>query len=725
MDTTFIEKTNLQRIHHSPIYYSGNPVLKADKKWELNINGDPYAAPFSGGVWYDEEEIIKYLSSPLFKGIGPTQAKYIVDALGENALSLIKEDKHHLDLVKGMTVAKRELIYEVLTSNDYDQEVTQFFMGHGISLRHIGIIQETYKEKTLEILQNHPYQLVEDIDGIGFKTADELALKTGGTLNNPDRLKAGVIYSIKQSCFSSGSTYVLYDEIKKAFHKIIYHIDDEVFDEYLNTLVEEGRVIKEGEYYYDEELYESEEIIANFLHKINEYPEEFYDENELERLLDNYQDKFGIVYSTKQKEAIEYFLKYPMMILTGGPGTGKTTVVKALIQIYRTLYPEDAISLVAPTGRAAKRLSELTGLDACTIHRELKWDLHKNSFAMNRNNPLSSQVLIIDEFSMVDSLLLSKLFDASRRVHKVLFIGDYHQLPSVAPGNVLKDFIESQLKVIELDEIYRQSKDSGIVQLAHQLIHQEVNDLSLFEQYKDIHFYNSTNFEIIKNVTTIVKKAIKNGYDQNDIQVLAPIYQGVAGINALNLALQEIFNPKNHQEEYRIGQKVYREGDKILQLKNRPDDDIYNGDIGVLVEINRKDGFEYLEDTLIVDYDGNLVEYTSKDFMTFTLAYCMSIHKAQGNEFKIVIMPVLNDYYIMLKRNLIYTGLTRAKQALFILGNPQAFLYGIKNISDSKRKTTLVNKINQNKNVETYEESSYNQELKQNITDFLNDDETV
>lgn len=673
----------------------------------------------------DEEEIIKYLSSPLFKGIGPTQAKYIVDALGENALSLIKEDKHHLDLVKGMTVAKRELIYEVLTSNDYDQEVTQFFMGHGISLRHIGIIQETYKEKTLEILQNHPYQLVEDIDGIGFKTADELALKTGGTLNNPDRLKAGVIYSIKQSCFSSGSTYVLYDEIKKAFHKIIYHIDDEVFDEYLNTLVEEGRVIKEGEYYYDEELYESEEIIANFLHKINEYPEEFYDENELERLLDNYQDKFGIVYSTKQKEAIEYFLKYPMMILTGGPGTGKTTVVKALIQIYRTLYPEDAISLVAPTGRAAKRLSELAGLDACTIHRELKWDLHKNSFAMNRNNPLSSQVLIIDEFSMVDSLLLSKLFDASRRVHKVLFIGDYHQLPSVAPGNVLKDFIESQLKVIELDEIYRQSKDSGIVQLAHQLIHQEVNDLSLFEQYKDIHFYNSTNFEIIKNVTTIVKKAIKNGYDQNDIQVLAPIYQGVAGINALNLALQEIFNPKNHQEEYRIGQKVYREGDKILQLKNRPDDDIYNGDIGVLVEINRKDGFEYLEDTLIVDYDGNLVEYTSKDFMTFTLAYCMSIHKAQGNEFKIVIMPVLNDYYIMLKRNLIYTGLTRAKQALFILGNPQAFLYGIKNISDSKRKTTLVSKINQNKNVETYEESSYNHELKQNITDFLNDDETV
>ena len=392
-----------------------------------------------------------------------------------------------------------------------------------------------------------------------------------------------------------------------------------------------------------------------------------------------------------------------MMILTGGPGTGKTTTVKALIRMYRSLYPNESISLVAPTGRAAKRLSELTGLEACTIHRELKWDLHKNTFAMNKNNPLSSEVLIIDEFSMVDSLLLSKLFEACRKVHKVLFIGDYHQLPSVAPGNVLKDFIESHLKVIELDEIYRQAKDSGIVQLAHQLIHQEVHDLSLFDQYKDINFFNSTNFEVVKNVVMIVKKAIESGYDQNDIQVLAPIYKGVAGIDALNLALQEVFNPKEDQDEYRIGQTVYRVGDKILQTKNRPDDDVYNGDIGVLVEIGRKDGFEYLEDTLIVDFDGNFVEYTSKDFLTFTLAYCMSIHKAQGNEFKIVIMPVLDDYYIMLKRNLIYTGLTRAKQSLFILGSPKAFLYGIQNVKDAKRKTTLTSKINQEQSLNLYD----------------------
>ena len=641
----------------------------------------------------DEEEIIKYLSSPLFKGVGPTLAKNIVDQLGKETLTLIKENKHNLDLVKAMTKAKRDLIYDVLTSQDYDQEVMQFFMGHGISMRYLGIIQETYQDKTLEILQNHPYQLIEDIDGIGFKTADELALKTGGTLDNPDRLKAGIIYSIKQSCFSSGSTYVLYEEIKKAFFKIIFQIDDDVFDEYLQLLIEEGKIILEGDYYYDQELYYSETEIADFIHKLQLSPEEKYDQKEVNRLLTRYQETTGIIYSTKQKEAIDYFLKYPMMVLTGGPGTGKTTVVKVLIQIYQTLYPHEKITLVAPTGRAAKRLTELTGLEACTIHRELKWDLHKNTFAMNKNNPIDSQVLIIDEFSMVDSLLLAKLFEASRNVHKVLFIGDYHQLPSVAPGNVLKDFIESGLKIIELDEIYRQARDSGIVQLAHQMISKELNDLSIFEEYRDINFFNSTNFEVIQNVKMIINKAIENGYDQNDIQVLAPVYQGVAGINALNQALQEIFNPLDGQDEYRIGQKVYRVGDKILQLKNRPEDDIYNGDIGILVEICRKDNFEYLEDTLIVDYDGNYVAYTSKDFFTFTLAYCMSIHKAQGNEFKIVIMPILNDYYIMLKRNLIYTSITRAKQSLFILGNSKALFMGINNVLDLNRKTTLVNKI--------------------------------
>lgn len=654
----------------------------------------------------ESEEIIKYLSSPLFKGIGKALATQIVNTLGEECLEKIKEDKHNLDLVRGMTEKRREIIYEALTNGDYDQEVMQFFMGHGISLKNLGLIQAYYQEKTLEILQNNPYQLVEDIDGIGFKTADELALKTGGTLDNPNRIKAGIIYSIKQYGFNTGSTYCYLDEIKIMFSKIIYNIEEVSFNEYLDELIDEGLIIQRGDKYYYFEMDEAEKNIAEYLKiRINK-PDELFDEKEVERLLTNYEKTQSICYAAKQKEALNYFLKSSCMILTGGPGTGKTTIVQALLKVYSVLYPDDRIGLVAPTGRAAKRLTELTGIYACTIHRLLKWDLHSNTFAMNKSNPLDLDVLIIDEFSMVDCLLLSKLFEAGRGINKVLFIGDYHQLPSVAPGNILQDLMEAGVKTIELDEIFRQAKDSGIIQLAHHIIHNEIENMDLFEQYRDINFFPCINYDVVKNVKIIVKKAIGEGYDTNDIQVLVPMYQGVAGIDALNDALQDVFNPIDEfNDSYQIGRKEYRVGDKILQLKNRPDDDVFNGDIGTLVEICRKDNFEYLQDTLIVDFDGNFVEYTSNTFNTITHAYCMSIHKSQGNEFKIVIMAVLSDYYIMLRRNLLYTAITRAKQSLFILGNSKAFMHGLANYQDSRRKTSLKSRF---KTIETL-----------NVYDFL------
>lgn len=654
----------------------------------------------------ESEEIIKYLSSPLFKGIGKALATQIVNTLGEECLEKIKEDKHNLDLVRGMTEKRREIIYEALTNGDYDQEVMQFFMGHGISLKNLGLIQAYYQEKTLEILQNNPYQLVEDIDGIGFKTADELALKTGGTLDNPNRIKAGIIYSIKQYGFNTGSTYCYLDEIKIMFSKIIYNIEEVSFNEYLDELIDEGLIIQRGDKYYYFEMDEAEKNIAEYLKiRINK-PDELFDEKEVERLLTNYEKTQGICYAAKQKEALNYFLKSSCMILTGGPGTGKTTIVQALLKVYSVLYPDDRIGLVAPTGRAAKRLTELTGIYACTIHRLLKWDLHSNTFAMNKSNPLDLDVLIIDEFSMVDCLLLSKLFEAGRGINKVLFIGDYHQLPSVAPGNILQDLMEAGVKTIELDEIFRQAKDSGIIQLAHHIIHNEIENMGLFEQYRDINFFPCINYDVVKNVKIIVKKAIDEGYDTNDIQVLVPMYQGVAGIDALNDALQDVFNPIDEfNDSYQIGRKEYRVGDKILQLKNRPDDDVFNGDIGTLVEICRKDNFEYLQDTLIVDFDGNFVEYTSNTFNTITHAYCMSIHKSQGNEFKIVIMAVLSDYYIMLRRNLLYTAITRAKQSLFILGSSKAFMHGLANYQDSRRKTSLKSRF---KTIETL-----------NVYDFL------
>ena len=638
----------------------------------------------------ESDEIIKYLSSPLFKGVGQKLAKQIVDSLGEDCLTIIKNDKHSLDCVMAMTEKKRDMIYEVLTNSDYDQEVMQFFMGHGISLKNLGLIQAFYKEKTLEVLQNNPYRLIEDIDGIGFKTADELALKTGGALDNPDRIKAAIVYSIKQYGFNTGSTYCLIEEIVKTFKQLIYSIEENIFYEYLDELIDNGLIIKENERYYYHEMYEAEVNIANYLKIRINHDDESIDESRVDQLLQDFEKNQGITYAKKQKEALFYFLKSSVMILTGGPGTGKSTIVHALLKIYTSLYPEDKIGLVAPTGRAAKRLTELTGIEACTIHRLLKWDLHTNTFAMNRTNPLDIDVLIIDEFSMVDCLLLSKLFDAGRKISKILFIGDYYQLPSVAPGNVLKDLIEAGVKTIELDEIFRQAKDSGIIQLAHHIINNEIDDIDLFDHYQDINFFPMLNYDVIKNVKTIVNKALEEGYETSDIQILAPMYQGVAGIDALNDALQDVFNPQEQcVDSYKIGRLEYRIGDKILQLKNRVDDNVFNGDIGVLIDICRKDNFEYLQDTLVVDFDGNIVEYTSQNFNTITLAYCMSIHKSQGNEFKIVIMPVLGDYYIMLKRNLLYTAITRAKQSLFILGDSKAFMNGLHNYQDNRRKTTL------------------------------------
>lgn len=381
-----------------------------------------------------------------------------------------------------------------------------------------------------------------------------------------------------------------------------------------------------------------------------------------------------------------------------------STIVEAIIKLYTQLNPDQKIELVAPTGRAAKRLSEVTGLEACTIHRLLKWDLHTNTFAVDSQNPLNCDLLVIDEFSMVDSLLFARLLEASRKVTKILLIGDDQQLPSVAPGHVLKDLLESgQVPTVRLERIYRQSKESGIITLAHD-IRNDYYDHHVFFDYQDIHFQTCQSYDVVNYVKILVTKAIEEGYDYHDIQVLAPMYNGVAGIDALNDCLQDLLNPADKwKQELRVGKRVFREGDKILQLKNRVEDNVFNGDIGVLEEVCLKDNFEYLKDTLIVNFDGVYVEYTAEDFYTITHAYCMSIHKSQGNEFKIVIMPVLKDYYIMLRKNVLYTGLTRAKQSLFILGHPQAFAYAIANNHDEKRRTTLQKFLNQTPEFSVYD----------------------
>ena len=642
----------------------------------------------------DESEIIRYLSSPLFKGIGEKQATAIVEVLGKETLNKIKENPSVLDHIRGMSQTKKQTIIDVLSSQSFDHEVLSFFMGHGISTRYLASIQAIYQEKTLDILQNNPYQLIDDIEGIGFKIADDLALKIGVDPLDDHRIEAAILYALKEACFQDGSTYHSYDLMYRRFQKLIFHYPQEDFDDRLSALIDDHKIVQEGDCFYPYNLYESEITISRIFKRWLNQPEEEYEHDEVDEMINRIQENLSIEYDELQKEAIYSFLTQSAMILTGGPGTGKTTLVQAMIQLYTKLNPDCKVALVAPTGRASKRLSEVTGLEACTIHRLLKWDLHTNTFAMDEGHPLECDLLVIDEFSMVDSFLFSHLLKASRKITKILMIGDDQQLPSVGPGQVLNDLIESGLiPTLKLTRIYRQSQKSGIVELAHSIRNDEY-DMSLFQDYKDIYFQPCLSHEVIYYVKSLVTLALEQGYDSNDIQVLAPMYNGVAGIDALNDCLQELMNPHDDlKNELRVGKRLFREGDKILQLKNRVDDNVFNGDVGVLEEIHYKDNFEYLSDTMIVNFDGEFVEYTPQDFYTITHAYCMSIHKSQGNEFKIVIMPIVKDYSIMLKKNLVYTGMTRAKQSLFVLGQPQALTLAMQHRYDGIRHTSLKEKL--------------------------------
>ncbi len=651
----------------------------------------------------DTVQIIKYLSSPLFPGVGTVQATKIVEVLGEDCLQMIIDDKTVLDGIVGMTVKKRDTIHDFLLENKEDHEITRFFMGHGVSIKNTISIVAYYKEKTIQVLQNNPYQLIEDIDGIGFKIADNLALKLGVQHDDPNRIQASIVYAIKQGCFQTGSTYVELDTIYQYVQKMIYTITSSEIEQYIEELVFHKKIIVEDNRYYEYTIYQSEIEIASFIKKLQSTPDYLETDIDVTSEIKTLEKQRNIIYGEKQIHAIETFMQSSCMILTGGPGTGKTTIVKAMLDLYQKAYPHHSIALVAPTGRAAKRLTQLTGIHATTIHRLLKWDLHTNTFAMDQKNPIEADVLIIDESSMIDSLLLSNLFKASRDVYKILFIGDHHQLPSVAPGNVLHDLMHCNIETITLNQIYRQSSKAGIIDLTHRMIQEEIDSLDDLAQYDDTFFYPCMGEKVLTNTVKIVEKALLQGYDEQDIQVLAPMYQGVAGIDRLNEALQDVFNPDKGQGDFLVGKKRYRIGDKILQLKNRPEDDVFNGDIGRLIAIEKKDGIHYNQDTLIVDFDGQIVEYTSKDFITITHGYCISIHKSQGSEFKVVIVSILPEHYIMLRRNLIYTAFSRAKDYLFILGQERAIIQGIANVHDNNRKTTLIEHFTEDKSLSLYD----------------------
>lgn len=644
----------------------------------------------------DIDQVIKYLSSSLFKGIGKKIATRIVDKLGSNALELIKENNELLDKIDGVTPEKKQIIINQLKQDHY-QEAVAYLYGKGISLNLIEKMIQTYDNQLMAILENSPYRLLDDIENIGFKNVDKIALSLGIKYDDIDRIEAMIIQLIKEICYQRGNTYVDFNELVSLLKKNDSRIEIDVYVNTIDGLIEQNKLINHDEKIFVELYEQAEQTIVNILNEYIHTPLEKLNQKKVDSIIEDLEYKQSIQFANMQKQAMIDFLKYPLMILTGGPGTGKTTIVKAAIHIYQKIYNQAKIALVAPTGRAAKRMNDLTGLEAQTIHRLLRWDVSTNEFMLNEESPIDYDLLIIDEFSMVDTVLFSCLLKASCKVRKILIIGDDQQLPSVAPGNLLHDLLNiDKIHQVRLTEIYRQKQDSGIIKLAHDIsINYPVN-FELFNQFQDISFIECNSMNTLSLIQKIVNKAINEGYNYNDFQILAPMYQGIAGIDAINSMMQDMINPlKSDSKEITFGQRKFRTGDKVLQLKNRVEDNVFNGDIGTIIAIHLKDNFNYLSDTIIVDFEGVEITYTPQDFIQLTLAYCTSIHKAQGSEFKIVIMPILNDYNFMLRKNLIYTGITRAKQSLFLIGQPQVFLKGLLRTQEYHRLTYLKERFNE------------------------------
>jgi len=562
------------------------------------------------------------------------------------------------------------------------------------------------------VLENEPYRLIEDIHGIGFKRADEIARATGIAASSEERVKAAALHVLREASYGEGHVFLPDDELVEKTKRLLDECGGHSFaaEEIrlaLEAMAVDGKIAWEENRVYLPSLFFAELGLAKrLLHLARRKELPSFPASEFYRALGKVEDELGISYAQAQRDAIERAVTSGVMLLTGGPGTGKTTVIRGICRVFAQLHglsldPKDygdenpfPIALAAPTGRAAKRMAETTGLPAMTIHRLLGY--RGDVFEHDAEHPLRGRLLIVDEMSMVDIWLANQLIRAVPDGMQVILVGDPDQLPSVGPGNVLQDLISSNLLPrVQLNDIYRQAEESSIIRLAHHVRNGQVPD-DLLDTTPDRRFFTTSPQDVLETVKQICAAAVKKGYTARDVQVLAPVYKGMAGVNRLNEELQELFNPKTPQKrEVTFGQISFRTGDKVLQLVNNAEEQVFNGDIGEIVAILYPNENTEKEEIMVVSFDGREVAYKRSMYSQLALAYCCSVHKSQGSEFPIVIMPFVKSYHRMLRRKLVYTGITRSKSFLIMCGEPEAFRIAVQTDEEGVRYSHLEARLKQ------------------------------